>query len=1101
MKKSDSGSITYSPSDLVTFLGCHHASFLDVKALDGKMGPVEINAQNELLYRKGLEHEVSYLKMLKKECKVVEIPGDYNLHERAKLTLEAMESGVSVVYQGVLLEDSWRGDADFLIKCSTPSKWGDYSYEVLDTKLAKTALPKHITQLCVYSELLTKTQKAPPKKMHLFLGDGKKYSFNISDFFYYYDRTKKRFEGYVQNLPKSSYPDPCNHCKICSWHEGCIAQWEKDNHLSLVANIQRSHAEKLRKADIKTVAALATSKKKVKGLNKDILLRLKSQAALQNYKAITGENKWELIPFSSGKGFNRIPPPDKGDLFFDIEGDPFYPDGLEYLFGVIKNENTFQPFWAHNHEEEKKAFEDFMAFVQNHLAHYPQAHIYHYNHYEPSALKRLACRYAICEEQLDNLLRKEKFVDLYVVVRESMRISEPGYSIKNLETFYMRERKDEVSTAGDSVIAYNEWQEGGNDAILTQIADYNKTDCLSTRLLRDWTIGLMPFGMAYRERKIEENEEIQRKDWEIEYEEYKNRLEESQNLPPVVCQRLAHLLEFHNRENKPKWWSSFDRQNKFVDELIEDTECLAGLEQTEGPYPEKRSLIYTYRFPPQEYKLKAGDRPVNAETMESVGTIFNIDEGKCLIKIKLGSNREPLSSFLSLGPPTPIETKNIRKALYVYADHLLKSPEALHVATEILSKNLPRIKGIEAGQPLVSSSDFQTSLLKAVINLDHSYLFIQGPPGAGKTYSSAHIIIELIKLGKKIGIASNSHKAVNNLLEKIELVAEEKNIAPSGFKKSRGKDDETYFQGKWIQNKTKASEMSLDAQLFAGTAWTFTDPHFYGQLDYLFIDEAGQVSTANVIAMSVSSQNIILVGDQMQLGQPIQGTHPGEAGLSVLDFLLGGDSTISPDRGIFLGHTRRLNPSICKFISDAFYDGRLMAHESTKERRLNLQNSGFPNKGIVMIPVQHKGCSQKSIEEGRLIKEKYEGLLGQPFKENDGTTRSLTQNDILLVTPYNVQVNHLRSILPGAKVGTVDKFQGQEAPVVFVSMVSSSAEDLPRNMEFLYSKNRLNVALSRAQCLAVVIANPNLCEAPCRTIDQMKLINTFCWLDHFATKV
>lgn len=251
--------------------------------------------------------------------------------------------------------------------------------------------------------------------------------------------------------------------------------------------------------------------------------------------------------------------------------------------------------------------------------------------------------------------------------------------------------------------------------------------------------------------------------------------------------------------------------------------------------------------------------------------------------------------------------------------------------------------------------------------------------------------------------------------------------------------------------------------------------------------------------MATATKNIILVGDQMQLGQPIQGTHPGEAGLSVLEFLLGDHSTIPAERGIFLGQTRRMRPSICQFISDAFYDGRLTAHESTAERSLNLQGVDLPNEGIVMIPAAHEGCSQKSIEEGEIIKAKYHALLGQEFTYRDGSTRPITEDDILVVTPYNVQVNYLRSILPdNAKVGTVDKFQGQEAPIVLISMVTSSAEDLPRNIEFLYSKNRLNVAVSRAQCLAVVVANPKLLEIPCGTVEQMKLVNTFCWLDKYA---
>lgn len=512
------------------------------------------------------------------------------------------------------------------------------------------------------------------------------------------------------------------------------------------------------------------------------------------------------------------------------------------------------------------------------------------------------------------------------------------------------------------------------------------------------------------------------------------------------------------------------------------------MQQIGSPEPEKRSLIYSYRFPSQEYKLKVGAQAVDVAVMENAGTIVEIDEDACIVKIKRRANKEPLPESLSIGPPGPIDSKIIRSAIYSYADHVLEAPDSTHAATELLARNVPRIQGKQPGEAVITSDDLQGDALEAIAALENSYLFIQGPPGAGKTYTSSHIIADLIKQGKKIGVTSNSHKAIHNLLEKVESVAAEKGVNFHGIKKASSGNDETIFDGQFIRSETKTENMSLGADLFAGTAWTFTSPHFDGQLDYLFIDEAGQVATANVVAMATATKNIILVGDQMQLGQPIQGTHPGEAGLSVLEFLLG-------------DHSRRMRPSICQFISDAFYDGRLTAHESNAERSLNLQGVDLPNEGIVMIPAEHEGCAQKSIEEGDIIKAKYDALLGQEFTDRDGSTRPITEDDILVVTPYNVQVNYLRSILPdNAKVGTVDKFQGQEAPIVLISMVTSSAEDLPRNIEFLYSKNRLNVAVSRAQCLAVVVANPKLLEIPCGTVEQMKLVNTFCWLDEYADK-
>ena len=350
-----------------------------------------------------------------------------------------------------------------------------------------------------------------------------------------------------------------------------------------------------------------------------------------------------------------------------------------------------------------------------------------------------------------------------------------------------------------------------------------------------------------------------------------------------------------------------------------------------------------------------------------------------------------------------------------------------------------------------------------------------------------------------MGISSNSHKAVHNLLSQVDSVAAEKQFRFRGIKKATRNNEDTMYRSSCIESVYKTADIDFGSDLYAGTAWTFSDALFYGKLDYLFIDEAGQVSTANVIAMAESARSIVLVGDQMQLGQPIQGVHPGEAGQSVLEFLLDGRAVISQERGIFLSQTRRMHPDICTFISDLFYEGKLKAHPDTSLRTIDLKGTGLPDTGVAVIPAEHDGCSQKSEEEGAIILSTYKNLLGRKFSDENGVSRPLTSADILIVTPYNVQVNYLKSILPDdAQVGTVDKFQGQQAPVVLVSMVTSSGEYMPRNIEFLYSGNRLNVAISRAQCLAVVVMNLQLLEISCTTTDQMKLVNTFCRLNEYA---
>ena len=971
MQRQKDGSLLYSPSDLVTFLECSHTTFL---AVDGIASPGADDDFTKLLQHKGFEHERGYLRQLQTESKhVVEIAKEGGLNERVCASADALRTGADVVFQAVLRDGCWRGDADFLLKCKTPSQLGNHSYEVLDTKLTRVPEP-HLIQLCAYTELLEKLQGLRPVKMHLLTSDGKKHSFKVSEFFAYYSWTKKRFEDYLQQLPKGSYPQPCNYCKLCCWKKHCETQWQQDDHLSLVAGIRKSQWDKLNKTGITSVAQLATTSKdhQVIGMNAKNFAQLKEQAFLQTHKQTTDENKYTLLAASEGRGLSRMPPPQAGDLFFDIEGDPLHPKGLEYLFGVYylgeNQRDNFKTFWAHDHEQEKTAFCQLMQFLVRHFKRHPDAYIYHYNHYETTALKRLACRYVAYEEQLDNLLRAEKFIDLYVVVRESIRISEPSYSLKNLETFYMPKRAEAVATASESIVVYNKWRVTQEDSYLQEIADYNEQDCKSTKLLRDWLLDIA--GSVSFTRNINDEAVQERKEWEVEYEEFCQHLKSSSTLLPEVRERLMHLLEFHNREAKSQWWRLFARRDKSQQELIEDNECLADLQRVGELQEEKRSYIYTYHFQLQEHKLKDGDQICDTSTTESIGSIFSLCEKEQKVKIKRGKGKEALPERLSISIGKPVDSKKLRKALYRCAKKLLTGKE-IDVIQEILTKKKPRTT-------FVANTNLRTKVLRAVSALDHSYLFIQGAPGTGKTQISAETIVALLQKKKKIGISANSHKVSHNLLARIKKVAVERGVSFRGVKRASKNKLESHFKGKFIENIERTESISPDYDLFAGTAWLFADEKFKAELDYLFIDEASQVSLANVIAMADCAQSIILIGDQMQLGQPVQGVHPGDAGLSVLEFLQGESATVAATQGIFLDKTYRLRPSVCEFISDVFYDSRLQAEASTSTRHLDLQRAAhLPDEGIAVIAAQHDGYSQKNEVEGDIIKNIFQQMLGK----------------------------------------------------------------------------------------------------------------------------
>ena len=749
--------------------------------------------------------------------------------------------------------------------------------------------------------------------------------------------------------------------------------------------------------------------------------------------------------------------------------------------------------------------------LRTRLEAHPDAFVYHYANYEETALKRLAMVHGTREARVDDLLRRRKLVDLYKVVREGVRISEPGYSLKNVEVFFGGDRAGEVKTALDSMVVYDQWQQTGDEALLDQIRAYNEADCRSLLMCRDWLLRLRPSEVPWFGTETAADTGVLAED---PARAAKRKEDEERNAALVArlldgvteadreWRELAgQLVDFHKREAKPEWWAMFNRQDMTEEELIDDAECIGGLEPDPDrpPFPEKRSIVYSFRFPAQDFKMSLGGDVLIADTLAPAGEIVRLDEDKFEISLKRGKNREPLPHRFSLIPKGPLGDKVLRAAIARYIGAVLKGDEDRYSAiTGILRRDYPRFQGLTG---IGDDPDEVARAIDAIGRLDRSHLLIQGPPGGGKTYTASHAIVEMLARGKRVGVSSHSHKAINNLLQASRRLATDRGLRFRGIKKSSY--EEQFLNGSIIEDTTDngyAAEGGHD--LIAGTAWLFAREELDQQLDYLFVDEAGQVSLANTIAMGVSAKNVILVGDQMQLSQPLKGSHPGRSGLSALEHLLDGAATVPPERGIFLSKTRRMHPDLCRFISDAFYDGRLMAEAGNERQCLVLNPDADPAlapTGLRFISVEHEGCSQKSEPEAERVRQLYQSLLAQRWTDREGRVRPIGVDDILVVSPYNMQVNLLRSRLPeGARVGTVDKFQGQEAAVVLISMATSSGDDLPRQIEFLYSRNRLNVAISRARCLAVIVASPRLLETSCSTIEQMRLVNALCWAKNFS---
>ena len=1089
------GNILFSASDLTRFMGCAHATTLDLMHLRGEgPEPGEDSEDAALLQKQGNVHEAAHLERLKVSgWSVVEIPRS-DLERDAEDARVALTEGAEVVFQGAFLSGNWGGWSDFLERVERPSALGPFSYEVADTKLKRRPHPKHLLQLVLYSDLLAEVQGVAPEFAHVELGSGERATLRLADYTHYARGARARLEAFVAD-PSPTRPVPCADCALCRWADHCESGWAAEDSLFNVAGISRGQVKKLEASGITTMEALARLDHPVRGMAEATRAKLVTQARLQHARK-TGGPAYELRAPEPGKGFDLLPAPAPGDLFYDIEGDPHYEGGLEYLHGVWRD-GQFHSFWAHDHEVEAKALSELLAFFRARLDAYPDARIYHYAPYEVTALRRLTTKYGIGEAFLDRLLRERRFVDLYAVVRGGLICSEANYSIKSMEAFYNRKREGEVKTAGGSVVAYERWRETGEQQILDEIEEYNRIDCISTEELRDWLVRVRPERpwprLADDAGDKEEAEDADASELHV--------MLAASGLPDERQQMLFNLGLFHKREAKPAQWAVFDSAGKDEDELIDDLDALAGLEALGPAEPEKRSMARTYRFPPQETKLRGGKK-ATVPVVDGPPTTIDIaalDRTKREITLKAGPKKAHLlGDRLTLHPDWPLNTGVIAAALRdVIADQC--GPRRFTAIDDLLSRAAPRLT--TGPKPdLLDGADPVAGTIAAVGAMDGSVLPIQGPPGTGKTYVTARAILSLVRKGHRVGVASNSHEAIRNVLMGCLLALEDDDpditLENAELAHKVSGEDDGYPEGfAGITRATSNDDPALtQAHVVGGTAFFLSRPELEQSLDWLFVDEAGQVGLANMVAMGRAARNIVLVGDPRQLPQVIQGAHPQPANLSCLDWMLGDHATIPPDRGIFLPVSRRMHPEVCRFISEQVYEGRLTSHADTA--RQGVSGARFPEAGAFWVPVAHEGNAQVSTEEVAAIQAAVADLLQGEWTEKDGTRRPMRETDIIVVAPYNAQVNALRDALPlGIRVGTVDKFQGQEAPVCLVSMTASSAEETPRGMDFLFSLNRINVAVSRAKGLALVFAAPRLREAKCETVEQMKLVNTLCALE------
>jgi Ni2+-binding GTPase involved in maturation of urease and hydrogenase len=722
-------------------------------------------------------------------------------------------------------------------------------------------------------------------------------------------------------------------------------------------------------------------------------------------------------------------------------------------------------------------------------------------------------------DEVDELLRAGVFVDLYRAVRQGIRASVESYSIKRIEPLYGFTRMVPLRDANFALQSYEAAMALGNDLgeisdLLKTIEGYNRDDCVSTLRLRDW-LEEKRKELADRCGRLLPRPTPQSGE---PPEKLNARLQEiraimARLLAPLPADEtqwtaehraislLAQMLEWHRREEKSAWWEYFRLCDLSDDELQEDKSALGGLEFVGEVGRIKRSILYRYSFPPQDHAIDRALEVRDPRTGKSAGEVVAIDERNRTIDLKRGaSSSVPHPTALipyDIVDSTVLSDSILRMATWV-ADHGITGLVKFQSARELLLRERPSVLRGAVGT-LIGDDEQLTKGAKALVRslaLEASVLPIQGPPGSGKTFTGARMIVELVRQGRRVGITAVSHKVVSNLLDEVCRTAAKLGVPLRAVQKaSEGNHCQHASVIRAEDNQGVLDALTTgSAQVAAGSAWLWAREDVANSVDVLFVDEAGQMALANVLALSPAATSIVLLGDPQQLDQPQRGLHPLGAEASALGHLLNGRATIAADQGIFLTETRRLHPDVCAFTSELFYEGRLTSRPENANQRLNARDT-LDGTGLRFASVEHAGNQNESPEEVERIVAIVDNLMrsGATWTDKSGKTHALGIKDILIVAPYNAQVSALVERFPaGSRVGTVDKFQGQEAPLVFYSMATSTPEDAPRGMEFLYSLNRLNVAVSRARCVAVIVASPTLFQVQCRTPRQIELANAFC---------
>ncbi|GAA1464599.1 TM0106 family RecB-like putative nuclease [Microbacterium thalassium] len=1102
--------------------------------------------------------------------RVVEIPETRSsdaegLASAVARTRAALESDALVIYQAAFASDGFVGFADFLVRDGAHAGG---AWVVQDTKLARRARVTALMQLAAYVDQLDRIGVPRADRVELLLGDGSVSEHRVTDLMPVFGLRRARLEALIadRRLDEGAAGEPvawgdprgdlgvlaCGRCATCE------IEVTATRDLLLVAGMRPVQRERLRDAGIVTIDDLASARSGPEGMRHEVFSMLRTQARLQlespagvpqpsaseaasaaeaggSGTAAVAATATAVAPAPvpvfevvAPKALAALPRPDLGDLFFDFEGDPLYTEspaagesatwGIDYLFGWVDMREEYGALWAHSFADEKQALEDFLDMVALRREQHPGMHIYHYAPYEPTHLLAMAARYGAREADVDRLLRDGVFVDLYPIVRRALRVGSRSYSIKKLEPLYMGDevRTSDVQKGDDSIVQYVEargLRDDGHEAeaaaILADLADYNRYDCVSTRRLRDWLVD--------RAREAGLRPSPNPEPAEAAYEPSLRALtldalalRHTPDSPEARALRLgAAAIDYYPREAKSFWATHFLRLREPVsvwdetrDVIVLDPDRCRVREdwhRAEGRRADHRVLELRGELAPGT-RLSEGGTPFALYELpvsfpfdaharwihgdHRVTVVEVLDDGVVVEEAAIeGFTWSELP--LAITPAAPPRALSQQLAIDEWADALISADPALpeDPATDILCRRAPRT--VTGGLPRRDGDDVDT-ITRAVADLDRSYLAVQGPPGTGKTYVGSHVIARLVSERRyRIGIVAQSHAVVENMLDRVVAAG-----VPAEQVAKAPKDRDAPVSFTVIEKNGVAGfaeEHADDGFVVGGTAWDFSNERRFprGSLDLLVIDEAGQFSLASTIAVSLAAPRLLLLGDPQQLPQVSQGTHPEPVDTSALGWVMDGADVIPADRGYFLARTWRMHPEVAAPVSALSYDGELAAHPSTALRRID----GVA-PGLIPVSLRHHGRATHAPEEADAVVGIVRDLVGRGWHDvevDDAGSpvalpvRPLTQDDIIVVTPYNAQQVEVERALAEAgfgavPVGTVDRFQGQEAAVAIVSLAASSGRDAPRGLEFLLLRNRLNVAVSRAEHTAYLVHSPGLLD-------------------------